>query len=67
MTTTATPAFVRLVALLAALALLGAGGVLGYLSVVALRRSEGVFMPAGYVAIACLAGGVLLLRVALRS
>src|SRR5256885_11900008 len=32
-----------------------------------LRRNEGVFMPAGYVALACLAGGVLLLRLALRS
>jgi hypothetical protein len=36
--------------------------VLGYISVIALRRSEGVFLPAGYVAIACLVGGALLLR-----
>jgi hypothetical protein len=63
---TATP-LLRVAAVLAALVLLTASGVLGYISVVALRRSEGVFMPAGYVALACLAGGVLLMRVAMRS
>ena len=46
--------------------LLLAGGVLGYIAVIALRRSEGVFLPAGYVAVACLAGGVFMCRVALR-
>jgi hypothetical protein len=40
---------------------------LGYISVVALRRNEGVFMPAGYVALLCLAGGVILLRIAMRG
>jgi hypothetical protein len=44
---------------------MGAG--LGYIAVVAMRRSEGVFMPAGYVALACLAGGVVLLRIGLRG
>jgi hypothetical protein len=49
------------------MALLLAGAVLGYVAVVALRRSEGVFMPAGYVAVACLAAGAWLLRVGVRS
>jgi hypothetical protein len=65
--TAAVPALLRVAAVLAASALLGASGVLGYISVVALRRSEGVFMPAGYVALACLASGVFLLRLALRN
>jgi hypothetical protein len=65
--TAAAPAALRVAAALAALALLGASGMLGYISIVALRRSEGVFMPAGYVGLACLAGGVFLLRLALRS
>jgi hypothetical protein len=47
------------------LLLVGAG--LGYIAVVALRRNEGVFMPAGYVAIGCLAGGAVLLRIGLRG
>ena len=34
--------------------------VLGYIAVVAARRSEGVFVPVVYVALVCLAGGVLL-------
>ena len=45
----------------AALLLVG-GAVLGYIAVVALRRSEGVFLPAGYVALFCLAGGAFLVR-----
>lgn len=49
------------------LVLLAVGGVLGYVAVVALRRSEGVFMPAGYVAVASLAVGGWLLRVGLRG
>ena len=57
---------VRLIMFTVAAALLVAGGVLGYIAVVALRRSEGVFLPAGYVAIACLTGGVALGRTALR-
>jgi hypothetical protein len=60
-------ALLRVAAVLAGLVLLIVSGVLGYISVVALKRSEGVFMPAGYVALACLAGGVLLMRVAMRS
>jgi hypothetical protein len=58
---------IRILLILAALALLGAGAVLGYISVIALRRSEGVFLPAGYVAIACLVGGALLLRWVFRA
>lgn len=57
----------RGVLLLAALALLGAGLTLGYIAVAALRRSEGVFMPAGYVALLCLAAGIWLARFALRG
>ena len=56
----------RALAFLAAAALLSIGAVLGYIAVVALRRSEGVFMPAGCVALACITGGGLLLRAALR-
>ncbi len=52
--------------LIAAVVLVAAGGVLGYIAIIAARRSEGVFLPAGYVAAACLAGGVFLLRAALR-
>ena len=47
--------------------LLAAGAVLGYIAAVAIRRNEGVFLPAGYVAVACLAGGALLLRLGLRG
>ena len=57
----------RIVAVVVALVLLVAGGGLAYIAAVALRRSEGVFMPAGYVALACLAGGVFLLRLGLRG
>ncbi|MFL5608806.1 MAG: hypothetical protein ACJ8AD_20285 [Gemmatimonadaceae bacterium] len=64
---TAAPTLLRVGAGLAALVLLAVAGVLGYISVVALRRSEGVFMPAGYVALACLAGGVFLIRLAARG
>jgi hypothetical protein len=65
--TAPTSPMVRVLLLLVALLLLGVGLTLGYLAVVALRRSEGVFMPAGYVALACLAGGAFLLRVGLRG
>jgi hypothetical protein len=65
--TAAVPALLRVAAALAALVMLTVAGVLGYLSVVALRRSEGVFMPAGYVALACLAGGIFLIRLATRG
>ena len=56
----------RALAALAALTLLVAGGYLAWLTVFALRRGEGVFLPIGYVAAACLAGGVLLARIVLR-
>lgn len=55
----------RLIVLVGAIVLLGAGAVLGYIAVIALRRGEGVFLPAGYVAIACLAGGAWLVRIAM--
>jgi hypothetical protein len=60
-------AVVRAAVLLLALALLGAGATLGYVAVIALRRSEGVFLPAGYVGLGLLAGGGYLLRLALRG
>jgi hypothetical protein len=64
MTTSAAPV-VRVLLLLLAVVLLAAGLTLGYVAVIAARRSEGVFMPAGYVALACLAGGAWLLRAGL--
>jgi hypothetical protein len=57
---------VPVLALALAACLIAAGGVLGYIALIALRRNEGVFLPAGYVAIACLAAGVLVCRTALR-
>jgi hypothetical protein len=57
----------RILALGAAAALAVAGLVLGYIAVIALRRSEGVFLPAGYVAIACLAGAFFIARAVLRA
>jgi hypothetical protein len=50
-----------------ALVLLVIGGWLAYIAVIAARRSEGVFLPAGYVAVLCLVGAGLLARVAFRS
>jgi hypothetical protein len=58
---------VRAILTILALVLLGTGAVLGYIAVVALRRSEGVFMPAGYVALALLASGAYLLRLGVRG
>ena len=58
---------VRIGIIALALVLLVVGVVLGYIAVVALRRNEGVFMPAGYVALACLAGATFLLRLGLRG
>ena len=66
MTTSAAPV-VRVLLLLLAVVLLAAGLTLGYVAVIAARRSEGVFMPAGYVALACVAGGAFLLRAGLRG
>ncbi len=62
-----THTLLRIIAALVAATLLAAGVTLGYIAVIAARRSEGVFLPAGYVAIACLVAGGLLLRVALRE
>ena len=64
---TSLPVPLRLVAILVAIVLLAAGAVLGYIAAVAIRRNEGVFLPAGYVAVVCLAGGALLLRLAIRG
>lgn len=47
--------------------LLVIGAVLGYIAVIAVRRSEGVFLPAGYVAGLCFVGGALLVRLALKA
>jgi hypothetical protein len=57
---------VRILLLLAAALLLASGAVLGYIAVVAIRRSEGVFLPAGYVALLCVGGGAFLVRYVLR-
>jgi hypothetical protein len=58
--------FVRIAALTAALILLTVASVLGYIAVVAARRSEGVFVPAGYVALVCAVCAVMLIRIASR-
>jgi hypothetical protein len=55
-----------LLAVAAALCL-AVGATLGYIAVIAVRRSEGVFLPAGYVSLACLAAGIYLGRLALRG
>jgi hypothetical protein len=56
----------RMLALLIAALLLAAGLTLGYIAVIAVRRNEGVFLPAGYVALFCLAGAYFLGRAVLR-
>jgi hypothetical protein len=56
----------RALTFVVAAALLAVGCVLGYIAVIALRRNEGVFLPAGYVAVACLAGGAVMCRAAIR-
>jgi hypothetical protein len=63
---TLTAPVARILAAIGAVLLLAAGIVLGYIAAVAVRRGEGVFLPAGYVALLCLAGGGLLARLALR-
>jgi len=60
-------AIVRVLGGIAGGALLAAGATLGYIAIIAARRSEGVFLPAGYVAVACLVAGGLLLRMSLRG
>jgi hypothetical protein len=57
---------VRILVASAAVVMLAVGVVLGYIAAVAVRRGEGVFMPAGYLALLCLAGGGFLARFALR-
>ena len=54
----------RLLTLAGAGVLLVAGTVLGYIAIIAARRSEGIFLPTGYVAALCLTAGVLLIRMA---
>jgi hypothetical protein len=56
----------RLLAFLGAAILLLIGSWLGYVAVIAMRRSEGVFVPAGYVALLCLAVAGFLVRFALK-
>lgn len=60
-------AFIRVAAIAGALFFLTAASALGYMAVVAARRSEGVFMPLGYVALICLICGAMLVRIAARS
>jgi len=55
----------RILAGAAALLLTGAGLWLAYIAIVAARRSEGVFLPAGYVAALCLLGAGLLARLSM--
>ena len=62
-----TARMLRALALLSALLLLVAGSVLGYIAVIAARRGEGVFLPAAYVAVACLAGAFFIARAVLRG
>ena len=57
----------RVFLVVAAVLCLAVGSTLGYVAVIALRRSEGVFLPAGYVAVGCLAAGLYLGRLALRG
>lgn len=57
----------RTLSLIGALVLLIVGAWLGYIAIVALRRSEGVFLPAGYIALLCLAGCGFLVRIALKG
>jgi hypothetical protein len=59
-------AIVRILLASGAVVLLAAGAVLGYIAAVAVRRGEGVFLPAGYVALLCLAGSGFLARLAMR-
>ena len=56
----------RVLAITGAAVLFVVGAYLGYIAVIALRRSEGVFLPAGYVAVLCLLGCGFLLRIALK-
>ena len=56
----------RVLAITGAAVLFVVGAYLGYIAVIALRRSEGVFLPAGYVAVLCLSGCGFLLRIALK-
>ncbi len=55
----------RAAALVAAALLLAVGGYLAFIAVVAVRRSEGVFVPAGAVALLCLVVAYWLGRVGL--
>ena len=61
------PFVVKLLVGAVALALILSGAVLGYIAAIALRRSEGVFLPAGVVAAGCLAGGITLARMLARG
>jgi len=58
---------VRALLAVAAVLCLAVGATLGYIAVIAVRRSEGVFLPAGYVSLACLAAGIYLGRLAMRG
>jgi hypothetical protein len=57
----------RVIGGMVGVALLAAGATLGYIAIIAAKRSEGVFLPAGYVAVACLVAGGLLVRLALKG
>lgn len=57
----------RIVAGIIACAALVGGCVLGYITLVAIRRHEGVFLPAGCVAVAFLVLAGVLVRYALTA
>lgn len=57
----------RILAIAGAIVLFVIGTYLGYIAVIALRRSEGVFLPAGYVALFCLGGCWFLMRFVLKT
>ena len=57
----------RILAMAGAAVLFVVGTYLSYIAVIALRRSEGVFLPAGYVALLCLTGCFFLVRLALKG
>ena len=57
----------RVLLLVVAVALVIAGATLGYIAIIAMRRSEGVFLPAGYAAVLLLVGAAFLIRFALKA
>ena len=61
------PPWLRGVAIAVGALLLAMALLLGWIAVIAARRSEGVFLPAGYIAAGCAAGGIALIRWGMRQ